>query len=253
MKPLIDALESRRLLSVGTITVSNGGTGTTGTLLLGGDATAARTEILAGGSLHPLPVHATSTGTLQVHTGAGKDVVAIERKGGTIWVHLKVASFDNTVMNVGVPAKTVKRINVGTDGGADRITLDASITLRATLTGGGGNDTITGGAGQETISGGAGDDVVDSGPVVLSNATRAYILTGKPGPGTNFATDGPSDVLLGGSGDDTIIGGSVLDRVSGGDGHDTLRTAATAGGYVVGVEVLQNKSGTGVPELLIIN
>ncbi len=73
----------------------------------------------------------------------------------------------------------------------DRVTLDPSVTLDATIYGGKGNDILLGGSGNDTIHGGAGDDI-----------------------------------LHGGAGDDVLITlrGGKNDRVTGGPGRDTFWT-----------------------------
>jgi hypothetical protein len=82
------------------------------------------------------------------------------------------------------------------DGGseADRIAVGASITKRATLNGGSGNDTIYGGGGNDLIYGAGGSDVV------YGNAGN--------------------DTLYGQSGNDTLYGGSGSNRVYGHEGTD---------------------------------
>jgi hypothetical protein len=96
----------------------------------------------------------------------------------------------------------VRRIVVGGGGGDDSIVVDPSVTTRALLHGGDGDDRLTGGAGDDLLVGGRGNDT----------------LTGGAG----------DDLLLGASGDDRFfnrdlpVGGSAFgrDRVLGGPGSD---------------------------------
>jgi Ca2+-binding RTX toxin-like protein len=83
-------------------------------------------------------------------------------------------------------------------GGNDAVTLNEArgVLPRASLFGGGGNDTLTGGSGRDTLSGGSGNDV----------------LSGRAG----------ADLLLGGTGNDTLTGGEGGDRMSGEGGDDLL-------------------------------
>jgi uncharacterized delta-60 repeat protein len=96
----------------------------------------------------------------------------------------------------------VRRIVVRGGGGNDSIVLEPSVTTRALLHGGDGDDRLTGGAGDDLLVGGRGNDT----------------LTGGAG----------DDLLLGASGDDHFfnrdmpVGGSASgrDRVLGGAGSD---------------------------------
>lgn len=65
-------------------------------------------------------------------------------------------------------ASTVQKISIAGLGGADKITVQSSITIRAIINGGGGSgvdgaDTIVGGSGDDTITGGLGNDSIDGG------------------------------------------------------------------------------------------
>jgi Ca2+-binding RTX toxin-like protein len=86
-------------------------------------------------------------------------------------------------------------------GGNDSITMNTAIvtakTIRkATIDGGGGNDTITGSSGEEVLRGNVGSD----------------ILSGLGG----------RDALFGGDGNDSLFGGRGLDFFDGGNGNDFL-------------------------------
>jgi Ca2+-binding RTX toxin-like protein len=117
--------------------------------------------------------------------------------------------------------------------GADRITLDSSVTRDVIVFGGEGNDRIATGRGNDTIDAGAGDDVVLAGNgndwvAGGDGSDKLYGQTGNDrlygglgadlivvGAGRNFA--------FGGDGDDTILGDAGNDLLIGGLGGDVLR------------------------------
>ena len=80
--------------------------------------------------------------------------------------------------------------------GKDAITIDASVSLPTTLTGGAGDDLIRGGGGADDIDGGEGTDELSGG---LGN-----------------------DVVRGGEGNDKVAGGAGEDQVFGDGGDDTV-------------------------------
>lgn len=89
--------------------------------------------------------------------------------------------------------------------GHDTVSVDAAVSLPATLTGGNGRDSLSGGSGNDTIDGGNGRDS----------------LLG--GAGNDSITGGNGrDVLDGGDGNDTLTGGRGKDSVTGGAGIDTF-------------------------------
>ncbi|HEV3084142.1 MAG TPA: hypothetical protein VGY66_30445, partial [Gemmataceae bacterium] len=138
------------------------------------------------------------------------------------------------------------------DGGAgkNKITLDASVLVPATLKAGDGGDVIQGGAadnhiyggngndqlagrdGNDTIYGGAGDDVIDgaNGNNELHGGAGNDQLRGGTGNDTIYG-DAGDDNIDGGAGDDHIYGGDGNvntpqeggnDQIKGGDGNDTI-------------------------------
>lgn len=80
-----------------------------------------------------------------------------------------------------------------------------SVTAKAALSGGNGNDTLTGQSGNDTISGRGGDDLLFGG----SGNDK---LNGDAG----------LDQLIGGSGDDILTGGDGNDQMLGGAGNDRM-------------------------------
>lgn len=124
--------------------------------------------------------------------------------------------------------------------GDDIIDL-AGLSVRATISGGDGNDAIVGGLGAELIYGGDGNDQISGGAgmdtlygnsgddVIAGGLHRDSIMAGL-GDDTVTAGDGPdiiyggdgSDELRGGKGADYIEGKGKSDRIYGGTGDDTI-------------------------------
>jgi Ca2+-binding RTX toxin-like protein len=104
-----------------------------------------------------------------------------------------------------VPLAGLTGINIAGIRGNDWITVDAAITLAATISGGDGNDRLTGGGGNDTINGGKGNDRSD----------------GRAGDDSLFGELG-NDRLTGGIGNDLMNGGSGNDWLIGWDGNDVL-------------------------------
>jgi Ca2+-binding RTX toxin-like protein len=101
---------------------------------------------------------------------------------------------------LGAPATAlgINSVRVSGLGGNDNLLLDETggALPRATLSGGGGNDTLAGGSGADTLNGDEGDDVLLGG--------------------------GANDQLFGGSGNDALTGGAGADRASGQAGNDRM-------------------------------
>jgi hypothetical protein len=108
----------------------------------------------------------------------------------------------------------VRSVDLAGNGGNDRITIDASVTLACEVEGGDGNDLLIGGAGNDTLSGGAGKDTLRGG----GGSDR---LNGNGGNDQLYGETGP-DRLYGYNGNDLLDGGSSNDRLDGGAGIDTL-------------------------------
>jgi Ca2+-binding RTX toxin-like protein len=107
-------------------------------------------------------------------------------------LNVDVAKLDVTINGALVGQFDVAAVTAGLHvsggNGNDVITVDAGVTLPATLLGGNGKD---------ALSGGSGDDVLDGG--------------------------NGNDILLGGLGGDTLRGGNGKDALDGGDGADSLQ------------------------------
>ena len=145
-------------------------------------------QLLSGTPLTIRAIWTDGGSRLQIQGGNKSDSIAVARVNNRLTVYNGAWSF--------VTRGTFNSIVVQGGRGNDSITIDPSITLPTTLSGGIGDDTISGGSGDDAIYG-----------------------------------QGGSDVLLGNAGDDTLvnIGDSPFDRSTGGDGFDSFwsDTAAT--------------------------
>ncbi len=109
------------------------------------------------------------------------------------------------------------------DAGAlsDSISIGDSAALRATLRGGGGNDTLRGGLRNDLIAGGTGRDTV-----TYSNRTADVAVTLAGGADDGGAGEGDDVVeverAVGGNGFDTLVGTERGDVLYGGRGDDRL-------------------------------
>jgi Ca2+-binding RTX toxin-like protein len=99
----------------------------------------------------------------------------------------------------------------------------APFSLRASIDGGGGNDTLTGSDQNDTIIGGVGNDNLTGlfGDDSITGGEGVDTIFGNGGNDTLLGGDG-RDTITGGDGDDFIRGGLQLDDIDGGAGFDTL-------------------------------
>ncbi len=161
-------------------------------------------------------------GTLTVQTGdLADDVsVAVRKSDGRIVVRVG-SDFARSF----APTK-VKRINVFTAGGNDRVTLGA--TLRGSyVDAGSGNDTVTGTADGDVILGNTGNDQIfglDGDDTLLGGGGRDYLLGGA-GKDDLFGNAG-IDTLSGAGGNDRLFGGPDADYLYGGAGTDSAANDA---------------------------
>jgi Ca2+-binding RTX toxin-like protein len=107
--------------------------------------------------------------------------------------------------------------------GNDRISVDPTLTVPATLMGAQGKDTLNGGGGDDLLDGAFGMDALGGG------AGDDELLGGRSkdnldgGDGNDSLSGGRSnDTVSGGLGDDTLDGGVGSDSMLGGDGADML-------------------------------
>lgn len=184
----IEPLESRRLLSVNTLTLSGTGgltkTGT-GTLVLSTWGTDS--------------VQVTSKGTLVIKGSDAAETITVERRDGRYHVGKGgglAVSFDGNA---------VRRVLIEANGGDDRVGIATSLDRTpVTIAGGAGDDTISGSLG-DTLIGGGGNDVL-SVPTLLGYELDEVAVA-------------PPALLSGGADDDTLVAGG-FDSVVGGTGED---------------------------------
>jgi Ca2+-binding RTX toxin-like protein len=158
--------------------------------------------------------------------------------------------YDDTPARVYCWAPAVSSLKVSTGGGNDYVAVSETISLSASVYGGGGKDTIYGGAGNDNLEGGdptqyewgpiAGDDTIygRGGNDFLRGIWGTNILHGGKGSDTLWNENG-DEVLYGDEGDDTLK--SFFDQcplessskngtLSGGTGIDTVAYTARASG-----------------------
>lgn len=137
-----------------------------------------------------LPTKSSLIGDTLVVTGSNNsDNITVLRQGQQI-----------VVLGGGAPQRytlaQIAAISVDARGGNDRVFIDPSLSINATILGGAGNDILFGGGGNDNIDGGIGNDLI-------------------------FGMAG-NDTLLGGDGNDNLYGGNGNDTLKGGAGKDWL-------------------------------
>ncbi len=131
-------------------------------------------QLNAPGSGPALTFLHAENGSLTIDTGAGNDVISIDRLDNNFSGDLLLdGSGGNDRIVIANQSNVTGTINVSADGGEGRDTLDASaFTQGAVLFGGAGNDKLIGGsgnddlfgqAGADILTGGAGDDMLNGG------------------------------------------------------------------------------------------
>jgi Ca2+-binding RTX toxin-like protein len=162
----------------------------------------------------PLTIAVVGTGAaavLQVTGTATADTIVVTRTSATGY---RITNGDWVAERTG----TYSGVRVNAGEGDDSVRYITSITHRATLSGGAGNDTLTGTDFVDSLDGGDGaDSLVGSG----GNDTLV-------GLGGNDTLEGGAgvDSLLGGTGDDSLNGGGDNDVLNGDVGDDTLAGGA---------------------------
>jgi Ca2+-binding RTX toxin-like protein len=153
------------------------------------------------------------------------DTITIEPAGFDVRVTINGTSSS-------IPAPSQPNIKVLGLGGNDKITIDPSITLSATLLGGAGNDSLAGGGGNDLLDGGAGGDTLrgGGGNDTIDYSARANAVSvglgtvsddGEAGEHDNVAAD--IETILGGSGNDTLAGTTKPEKFVGNGGNDFVR------------------------------
>jgi Ca2+-binding RTX toxin-like protein len=117
----------------------------------------------------------------------------------------------------------IKFIRINSGGGADQVTLGASVHARSIIYAGAGDDIVTGGAGRDRIHAGDGNDSILGGrgnDVLMGEAGQDTLIGGRGG---DVLFGGPDDdTLFGNEGDDTLHGGDGIDQLDGGAGDDVI-------------------------------
>lgn len=158
-----------------------------------------------------MPMHPSGTIGSAVLTEGGSLEVMATRRSDEIHVALNTDATKLDVVINGAPALQFNvaditgGIRVSAANGKDAVTIDAAVTLAATLLGGNGKDVLSGGGGSDRLEGGNGND----------------LLSGGAGDDALFGENG-KDALDGGEGDDALSGGKARDAVTGGLGIDTF-------------------------------
>ena len=272
---MIDALESRRFLTVTTQLVGN-------TLFVRGDDAANVVVVTeGGGTIDVLGDGATSSfavaavAGLSLALGGGDDSADLTALSTPLYAEADLGDGDDLYLGSPGPNRVVggnghdsitggvgddtlrgedgDDVLVGgagadllwghagldtLDGGDDNDYLDGGDDADA-LDGGGGLDVLVGGDGDDSVSGGFGDDWAegDAGDDVLVSMTADR----DNDSGAFFALGGDGDDSLSGSrGDDSLDGGAGNDTLRGGDGFDDL-----FGGLDDGVEADLLDGGAG--------
>lgn len=148
-------------------------------------------QLTAPGSGPALTFLQAEDGSLTIDTGAGNDVITIDRLDNNFSGDLLLdGSGGNDRIVIANQSNVTGTINVSADGGEGRDTLNASaFTQGAVLFGGTGNDMLIGGSGNDdlfgqegtdTLTGGAGDDILNGGAdadVLIETTTVDLRLT----------------------------------------------------------------------------
>ena len=187
-----------------------------------------------------------NNGVLTVKATRFNDQITVSNSGGTILINDGV-----NVINTGLLAANVTRINLLGLAGDDKLQLDRSLgsNIVCATNGGGGNDLLIGSLGRDTLDGGLGVDEV-SYIQATSSVTASLLITVMQNTfgsgwdefssienmtGSEFSDtltgdewvnclDGGlgNDTLNGGAGDDKLDGGLGADLLFGNNGNDTL-------------------------------
>jgi len=216
VKPAIEALEQRTMLSVDT----------------------------------PLPVVTPNSATLR----NGTLLVQGSNKGDDIVMSLSPT--DHGMLEVNINGKLAGRFGVGSVkyirayglGGSDRITVDESediITTRVYMFGGNGNDSLISGSGDDFLIGGKGDDLLSSNDgrdYIEGNAGNDRIIAGA---GIDTVNGGPgADVINTGAGKDKVVDATKYQQV---DTNTALMATANAKVHYTGTQVTKRTGVKGRP------
>jgi Ca2+-binding RTX toxin-like protein len=184
-----ESLESRKLLSANSMTLSGGVLKIRGTN------------------------HADTIDVARATSGPNAGMVQVTLNGKQ-----KFFNYDYTGSSTG----SITGVIINGRGGNDQISIADNVYFPALIDGGRGNDTISSGVGNDVINGGRGNDSI------LGNLGDDTIVGGKGndhldgGEGSDKAAGGKgNDYLLGGAGNDDLAGDAGNDELHGDDDKDT--------------------------------
>lgn len=225
IQPVVEALESRRLLSVDLVgdTVSVVGTAGPDDISISVDGTDS-TKYSVSDGVTTQTFDKSAVSRFVVAGKGGDDTIAVDSSNGK------------------VDAPRDLR------GGGGNDTIDGS-GGKDNISGGAGDDSVSGGNGRDSLSGGDGNDTMngDSGPDTVVGGTGDDSISGGAGDDSMLGEDG-SDTMIGDAGDDSLVGGASDDHMFGAAGNDTVR--GSGGNDVVGgddEDELQLQGGPTVP------
>jgi FG-GAP-like repeat/RTX calcium-binding nonapeptide repeat (4 copies) len=202
------------------------------------------------------------SGVLTIVGTPGDDTISITSADQQLTVAVDGAA-DGTF-----PVTQVTGISIAGKAGDDVLKVDASVSLPATLKGGGGNDSLQGGGGDNVLVGADGNDTLNGGGGTNLLVPGA-LLTYTDGPTGNDSLVGGSGFNIadfayrtdpltlsnngqptsGGVGETTTIAPSVQ-AIWGGTGDDTI-TGATGGEFLSGGAGADSITGGGVNDLIV--
>lgn len=164
-----------------------------------------------------------SGGTLAVTGTSANDTITVRELAGNRLVVNGVMIQSNGQFFNTIPAGSASRVYVFGSSGNDTINVQ-TVTRKATIIGGVGDDTITGGTANDDLYGRDGNDVINGGPGndSLFGENGDDLLGGDAGNDSLFGAAG-DDTLVGGDGNDRHFGDAGDDSLTGGPGNDTLR------------------------------
>ncbi|HUB24180.1 MAG TPA: hypothetical protein VL992_02040 [Tepidisphaeraceae bacterium] len=173
----------------------------------------------------PVTSATVASGTLEITGSNSANSITVKPKG----VNLKVVANGDSIGKFPLVDITGISFNGGT--GADTVSVSDSITLPATLNGGGGDDSITGGGGDNILIGGFGNATLIGG-----GGTSLLV----PGPYETYESTLP--------GQDSLVGGSgfaIADFAYQTNNLDLSNNGQLTGGEIIAPNVLGIWGGTG--------
>lgn len=167
-------------------------------------------------------ITATLSGNiLKVEGTDSADQITVRQVNGQISVDNQKITVNGAKV-ASVAAGAVADIYVYGLGGNDNLRIDGSVTKRAFMYGGAGNDTLIGGTGRNIMYGQDGNDII-------YGSGADDLIYGGNGNDKLYGKGG-NDMLYGEAGDDFLQGNAGSDYLNGGAGSDTFRRNMTISG-----------------------